>query len=190
MRNGFRLPLDAPRKDAASHAVLFASMSPSTVVHTTGLMEMISAAVTPVVLVSCVAVFFSALAAKHSHLSDQVRALTSEFRKTSPDDVRKFNIGRQLVVFERRMTALWASTYMLGFALLFFCSTILFILGSQRKASMGGLGLGSLILGLLCLLLGILLELIEITYARQSLHLEMHDIDVAMRDKRANAKSA
>jgi hypothetical protein len=154
--------------------------------HIPGLMSLISAAVAPVVLISAIAILFSALTAKHSHLADQVRQIASEFRDC-PNDSRRLNLGRQLRIFERRMSALWLSTEMLSVSLLFFAATILFVIATQRTERMGVFGEGSLVLGLVSVVVGILAELYEISLARDSFNAEVVDCDDQYRTILKNA---
>ena len=148
--------------------------------HIPGLMGLISAAVAPVVLISAVAIFFSALTSKHSHLADQIRQLTAEFRRADTSDARRLAIERQMSIFERRMDALWISTLLLSLSLLSFVCTILFVIGSQRTAGLGILGIASMLCGLGFLLTGVVAELMEIALARASLRCEIVDVDATI----------
>ena len=152
--------------------------------HIPGLMGLISAAVAPVVLISAVAIFFSALTSKHSHLADQVRQLTAEFRKPDVEKERQLSIGRQLGIFEKRMNALWISTALLSMSLLCFVATILFVIASQRTSNMGYFGIACMVFGLIFLLGGALAEMIEIGLAHASLTCEVADVETTYKLER------
>jgi hypothetical protein len=141
------------------------------------LMGLISAAVAPVVLISAVAIFFSALTSKHSHLADQIRQLTAEFRKTDAGKSRRLSIGLQLGIFERRMNALWISTALLSLSLLCFVSTILLVMASQRQSHMGVFGICFMVLGLIFLFTGVIAEMVEIGLAHASMKCEVSDVE-------------
>lgn len=140
-------------------------------------MSLISAAVAPVVLISAVAILFSGLTAKHSHLADQIRQLTTEFRHEGTCSDRRRAIKHQLRLFERRINCLWVANSCLSLAILSFVVTVLFVVASQRTAQLGLFGIAAMLTGLIFLIVALSFETFEIALGRASLVLETHDID-------------
>ena len=145
--------------------------------HFPGLMTIISAAVAPVVLISSLAVFFSALTAKHSHMSDQVRYVVDELRCSKNDDPRRISLARQLLVFERRMDALWIATTLLTCALLCFITTVFVVIGAQQAKRIDIFGIVSLLMGLMLLVFAVIAELVEVGWSRSTVRYEVCDMD-------------
>jgi hypothetical protein len=144
--------------------------------HITDMMAVISAAVTPVVLISALAIFFSALTAKHSHLADQIRQVAAELRKPDLPDPRINSLSSELAIFRQRMDALWLATGMLSISLLLFVSTVLVVIWSKLHPEAVTLGLVLLILGLLLMVASVLAECYEIALGRESMMFELSDV--------------
>jgi len=142
------------------------------------MMAVISAAVTPVVLISSLAIFFSALTAKHSHLADQFRQIASELRKGQSSEQRQNALLCQLRIFEHRMDALWLATGLLSISLLLFVCTVLVVIWSRLHTGDTGYGVVMLVSGLVLMVASVLAECYEIALGRRSMMFELSDIDL------------
>jgi hypothetical protein len=136
----------------------------------------ISAAVTPVVMISANAILISAITSKHQSMSDRLRALTAEFRNAAtPVDRREVIIG-QLRLFDERLRWVTLSHIILYMATACFIATVIVIAVSPALEALSGASLGLLIAGVALMFVGILLELLDLAKARATVGLEVKDI--------------
>jgi len=140
------------------------------------MMTVISAAVTPVVLISALAIFFSALTSKHSHLADQFRQLTAELRKGESSEKRQEALTCQLRIFEHRMDAIWLATGMLSVSLLLFVCTVLVVIWSKLHPQAAVYGVVLLVGGLILMVASVVAECYEIALGRRSMMYELSDL--------------
>lgn len=143
---------------------------------TLNLTGLISAAVAPVVLISSAAILLSGYSAKYGSVSDRLRDLTSEYRRTDTPAPRKVVIKAQLLLFRRRIIAVWAASALLSIALLLFLGTVLSVILSAREARLGWVGAACLVSGLVLMVGAVSLELYEIRLARFAVDAELSDI--------------
>jgi hypothetical protein len=140
-----------------------------------GFLAVISAAVTPVVMVSACAILITGVGAKHAGLSDRIRDLAGELRATPAEGARRELLRRQLRAFNRRATFSWLAHCLLYLACITFSATVLTALLGLRREPWGGLTLALFVLGILLLLSALLLELAELLLAQATLRLEVED---------------
>ena len=140
------------------------------------LLQLISAAVTPVVMISACATLALGANNKHASISDRVRASIAECRIPSTTDDRREQLIRQLRVFRRRFTYTWLAVVAMYLAIASFTLTTLLILATQRGISSGRGTVGMFALGIICMLVAALLEIGETSLATQTLDIEMCDI--------------
>ena len=65
--------------------------------------DAISAAITPVVMISANAILIGAISSKHQSMSDRLRALTAEWRNEATPVVRRDAIAGQVRLFNQRL---------------------------------------------------------------------------------------
>ncbi len=143
---------------------------------TFNLSSLISAAVAPVVLISAAAILLSGYSAKYGNISDRMRDLTGEYRRADTTDTRRALLKRQLLLFRRRIIAVWGASALLSLALLLFVGTVLSVILSTHEARLGWVGAGCLVGGLALMAGAISLELYEIRLARLAVDAELSDI--------------
>ena len=136
----------------------------------------ISAAVTPVVMISANAILISAITSKHQSMSDRLRALTAEWRNAATPVTRREAISLQLRLFDERLRWVTWSHIILYMATACFIAMVIAIAVSPRLEALSGASLGLLIAGVALMFLGILLELLDLAKARATLELEIKDI--------------
>ena len=147
-----------------------------TLAQTPSLSSLIGIAVTPVTLITATAILLSGFSSKYSSISDQMRHMTAEYRKTETTTTRRISLKRQLGLLHRRISAMWAASTMLSLALLSFLGTVLAVFFAQREARIGPFGIATLLIGLSLVSLAVGLELYEIGLARLTTAGEIADI--------------
>jgi hypothetical protein len=136
----------------------------------------ISAAVTPVVMISANAILISAISSKHQSMSDRLRALTAEWRNPGTSDGRRDSLARQVKLFDHRIRWVTWSHIVLYTATGCFISMVIVIALSPHLESLSGASLGLLIAGVTLMFVGILLELLDLAKARATVGLEVRDV--------------
>lgn len=136
----------------------------------------ISAAVTPVVMISANAILISAITAKHQSMSDRVRALTAEWRNASTPADRRTSIAAQVKLFEERIRWITWSHIILYIATACFIATVMVIAVSPALVALSGASLGLLIAGVALMFVGIVMELLDLAKARSTVALELKDV--------------
>ncbi|MBV9848155.1 MAG: DUF2721 domain-containing protein [Armatimonadetes bacterium] len=144
--------------------------------HPSSLASLISAAVAPVALITASAILLSGFSGKHANIATQMRALTAEYRNSETTDARRQSIRRQLRLFHRRVSAIWAATVFLSFALLSFLVTVLALVFVQRETHISTIGAASIVVGLVFILCAVVLELYETGLARLTVAGELVDV--------------
>ena len=140
------------------------------------LTALISAAVAPVALITASAILLSGFSGKYSTISAQMRALTAEFRLAETGGARRTSIRKQLQLFHQRISAMWAASMFLSFALLSFLVTVLALVFAQRATHITEVGAASIVIGLAFILAAVLLELYETGLARLTMAGELSDV--------------
>lgn len=133
--------------------------------------SIVTAAVTPVVMISANAILVSAISAKHQSMSDRLRSLAAEWRMTGTSDARRRTIAAEARLFNRRL--LWITWSHITL----YAATACFIL-MVIDIAVGGsnIALSLLIAGVSLTLTGIVLELFDLALARATVRLEIRDI--------------
>ena len=136
----------------------------------------ISAAVTPVVMISANAILIGPIGSKHQSMSDRLRALTAEWRNAATPVTRREAIAGQLRLFDERLRWVAWSHIILYTATACFIAMVIVIAVSPALEAMSGASLGLLIAGVTLMFLGILLELLDLAKARATVALEVKDV--------------
>jgi hypothetical protein len=136
----------------------------------------ISAAVTPVVMISANAILISAISSKHQSMSDRLRALTAEWRNEVTPAARRDVIAAQVRLFNERLVWITWSHIILFTATACFIAMVIVIAVSPALEALSGASLGLLIAGVSLMFVGILLELLDLAKARATVGLEVNDV--------------
>jgi VIT1/CCC1 family predicted Fe2+/Mn2+ transporter len=136
----------------------------------------ISAAVTPVVMISANAILISAISSKHQSMSDRMRALTAEWRGVATPESRREAVAAQIRMFDSRLRWVTWSHIVLYIATVCFIAMVIVIAVSPALQVLSGAPLVLLIAGVSLMLLGIVLELLDLAKARTTAGLEVRDI--------------
>jgi hypothetical protein len=139
-------------------------------------LEVITAALTPVVMISTCAVLILGIGNKHTAMSDRLRDLTTEFRQPATIAARKSNLRRQMQLFQRRIRhASAAHRWLYSAVTCFVTITPLMIVG--RTVVPGPFILALFVSGVLLMLGAVVSELLELRLANRTLEMEMEDVE-------------
>ena len=141
-----------------------------------GILQLISAAVTPVVLISACATLILGVNNKHSGIADRIRFALAEYRHSETQAMRREQLAAQLPIFHRRFFLSWLALCALYCAVGLFILTTIVILVSKRRLLASDTGALYLFgLGIVLMLVSVGLEIAETALATRSLAIEMRD---------------
>ena len=145
-----------------------------------GLLTLISAAVTPVVMISACATLILGINTKHSGAADRVREIARRYRdEAEATEERRENLREQIQIFYQRFLISRAALWMLYIAVAVFIGCVLFILLVQKhfiNSHRSGMALWLFLAGVSLMFTAVCLEFREIHLSRQSLFLEVRDL--------------
>ena len=145
-------------------------------------LESISAAVTPVVMLSACGTLTISVNSRQQHLSDRIRAAAAESRLGSVSAERRAQLGEQLVVFNHRFLCSWLASCALYGAICCFGLTTLVILATQRRLSQGEpLVFTFFLLGIALMIAAVVCVMGEVALSWRTLRLEMRDLGLPLR---------
>jgi hypothetical protein len=139
------------------------------------LLQLITAAVTPVVMVSVGAVLILGINSKHQSIADRIRNLTGEFRHPDTTASRKDAISRQMVLFRQRVSYASTAQSLLYLAIALFLATVILIILSRTGLSWTPAAFGLFLAGVLLMLTAVILEFRELRLASRTLAMEMEE---------------
>jgi hypothetical protein len=139
-------------------------------------LALISAAVTPVVMVSACATLIIGIGAKHAGLADQARALAAQYRAEPAGSTRRLTLRRQLRIFLWRAMLAWLAHCLLYLSAAIFASTVLAALFALRRTALGRPTLSLFTLGTATLIPALILELTELLLAQRTLWWDTQDV--------------
>jgi hypothetical protein len=136
----------------------------------------VAAAVTPVVMISANAILIGAISSKHQSMSDRLRALTAEWRHPDTSAERRDAIARQVRLFDERLRWVTWSHIVLYAATACFILMVIDIAISSSVESWKDISIAMLIAGVTLMFTGIVLELLDLAKARETVQLELNDM--------------
>jgi hypothetical protein len=138
-------------------------------------LQVLTAAVTPVVLVSATAILISGTNSRYISISDRMRALAQERRDANCMEQRRITIGREMIIFQHRMHLVsWAvrALYMAVGAFI----TDAFIIATLWRQMLATATLPLFLFGILLIMLAIVCQLLELQSSNHTMSLEISDI--------------
>ena len=144
-------------------------------------LQVLAAAVTPVVLVSATAILISSVNSRYIAIADRMRALTREFRYDNCTDERRKTIAREMVGFQRRVSLVAWAVRALYAAVACFIVMAVIISGTLWRQMLVAATLPLFFLGSSLILLAILFELLELRISNQTIRIEVHDISMDLK---------
>jgi hypothetical protein len=139
-------------------------------------LQVVAAAVTPVVMVSATAILTSGVNARYMAISDRVRNLTREFRESSTAPERRKNIEMQLTIFRRRVHHVSWATRLLYTAVACFVAVALVISISHGRSMLPFVTLPLFVTGLGLIATALLFQIWELRESNRTIELEIASI--------------
>lgn len=141
-----------------------------------GLLEQISAAVTPVAMISSAAIIIGGINTKHQSMSDRLRTLATEFRHADTSDERKSDICRQMEIFNKRIKYSANAHRLLYLAISAFTFTVLLIILSPSGVKWTPAAYILFVVGVALMLVAVVFEFVELMWTNRTLRIEMEDV--------------
>ncbi len=142
-------------------------------------LQTISAAVTPVVMLSACGTLTISVNSRQQHLSEKIRAAAAESRTNSVSPQRRTQLHEQIAVFRQRFLFSWLASITLYGAIGCFLATTLGILWTQRGLTSGEpILLDFFVVGLLLMLTAAFCVVMEVSHSWRTLNLEMRDLNL------------
>jgi len=139
-------------------------------------LRVLAAAVTPVVLVSAVAILISIVNARYIAISDRMRSLAQEYRDKTCNPVRLEVIACEMVTFRVRVRLVsWAERMMYA-AVGCFVSVALIISTTFWRDVLVAASLPIFTVGILLIMAALVLQLVELQKSNRTLLLDTQDI--------------
>jgi TRAP-type C4-dicarboxylate transport system permease small subunit len=139
-------------------------------------MQVVAAAVTPVVLISASAILVSGVNSRYMSISDKMRSLAHEWRETATSAERKSLIADQMKTFRDRISLVAWAVRLLYAAVACFASMALVISATMWRRVLEFVTLPMFVVGISLMLGAILLQLIELQLANRTISTEVRDI--------------
>lgn len=136
-------------------------------------LNVVAAAVTPVVMVSATAILIGGVNSRYMAIADRVRGLTRELRDSSTSPERRACIQAQLVYFIRRVSHVSSATRLLYFAVACFVAVALAISVSSTRVMLLYVTLPLFVAGLSLICLALSFQIWELHDANRTLELEV-----------------
>jgi hypothetical protein len=144
------------------------------------LLHIISAAVTPVVMISACASLLLTINSKHTNISDRMRAFATELRGGNCTPARREQLLREIAVFHRRFLLIFVAHIAVNLAIGVFILSVIVIIFTQRRLFQSSHPTLALFLsGTALMFVAMCCELWEISLSTRSLSTEMADIVAA-----------
>jgi hypothetical protein len=139
-------------------------------------LQVLTAAVTPVVLVSATAILISGMNSRYIAISDRMRALAHEYRDPNCIEQRRSTISHEMVTFQYRIHLISWAVRALYMAVGAFLTEALLISATLWRQMLAKATLPLFLLGILFMMLAIACQLLELQSSNRTLSLEIRDI--------------
>jgi uncharacterized protein DUF2721 len=139
-------------------------------------MQVLAAAVTPVVLVSATAVLISGVNSRYISIADKMRFLAQEFRAGDCAPARRAVIANQMVIFRERITLVAWAVRVLYVAVACFIAVVMVIGATLWRRTLESTTLPLFGLGVLLIMAAIVCQLLELHLSNRTITLEVRDV--------------
>lgn len=143
---------------------------------TDGPLQIVAAAVTPVVMVSATAILISGVNSRYISISDRVRALMKEYRDMTVGDERRVVIRSELKIFERRVELISWAIRILYVAAACFVTVALLISATLWRDILIAATLPLFLSGIILIMVAIVFQLMELQASNRTIFLEMAEV--------------
>src|SRR5690242_3192831 len=141
-----------------------------------GAIDVLTAAVTPVVLVSATAILISGINTRYVSISDRLRSLAHEYRDPACAQDRRATISREIVAFQHRMHLMSWAVRSLYTAVGAFIVEALLISATLWREMLAAATLPLFIAGIVLVLFAIACQLLELRSSDRTIAIEVSDI--------------
>ena len=138
--------------------------------------QVLTAAVTPVVLVSATAILISGINSRYISISDRLRSLAHEYRDPSCSPERRVIITREIITFRHRMHLMSWAVRSLYAAVGAFIVDALLISATLWRQMLAGVTLPLFMAGILLVLFALVCQLLELRSSDRTIAIELSDI--------------
>jgi hypothetical protein len=139
-------------------------------------LQVLAAAVTPVVLVSATAILISGVNSRYISIADKMRSLAQEFRTTNCTPARRIGIQGQMKIFKSRIWLVAWAVRVLYAAVACFTATAMVLSATLWKNILENVALPLFALGISMMLAAIILQLLELHLSNRTITLEISDV--------------
>jgi Protein of unknown function (DUF2721) len=139
-------------------------------------MQVLAAAVTPVVLVSATAILISGSNSRYISISDRMRALAHEYRDPNCMEQRRITISRQMLTFEHRIHLVSWAVRALYTAVGAFITDALIISATLWRHMLAAATLPFFLFGIFLVVLAIVCQLLELQSSNRTIAIEISDV--------------
>lgn len=139
-------------------------------------LQVLTAAVTPVVLVSATAILISGTNSRYISISDRIRALAHEYRDPNCIQQRRITISQELLIFQYRIHLVSWAVRALYMAVGAFIIDALIISATLWRHMLATATLPLFLVGILLMMLALVCQLLELQSSNRTVSLEMSDI--------------
>src|SRR5690242_2844135 len=139
-------------------------------------LQVLTAAVTPVVLVSATAILISGTNSRYISISDRMRALAHEYRDPNCMQQRRITISQELLIFQYRIHLVSWAVRALYMAVGAFIIDALIISATLWRHMLATATLPLFLVGIVLMMLALVCQLLELQSSNRTVSLEMSDI--------------
>jgi hypothetical protein len=139
-------------------------------------LQVVAAAVTPVVMVSATAILISGVNSRYISISDRMRGLSHEFRDPAATEERRQIIRRQMVIFTQRVYLVSWAVRTCYVAAGCFVTVALLISATLWRSMLITATLPLFLTGIFLILVAIVFQLLELQASNRTIHLEVEDV--------------
>jgi Protein of unknown function (DUF2721) len=139
-------------------------------------MQVLTAAVTPVVLVSATAILISGANTRYISISDRMRGLAHEFRDPNCVEARRATIAREMLTFDYRIRLIAWAVRALYAAVGAFVSDALLISATLWRNLLASATLPLFLAGMILILFAIACQLLELQSSSRTISVEIRDV--------------
>jgi hypothetical protein len=139
-------------------------------------LQILAAAVTPVVLVSATSILVSGVNSRYISIADKMRGLAQEFRAPSCTRERKSLIVAQMAIFEKRIHLVAWAVRVLYASIGCFTAVAMVISATLWQKTLEFVTLPMFAAGIAMILAAIICQLLELHLSNRTIALEVRDV--------------
>jgi hypothetical protein len=139
-------------------------------------LQVLAAAVTPVVLVSATAILIAGVNSRYIAIADRMRMLAREYRDELCPIARRAVITEEIQTFRKRIVLVAWAVRVLYTAVGCFITDVVIISATAWRSALESATLPFFVLGITLILISIALELIELHISARTIRTEIRDI--------------